>query len=77
MDTEYESFFTEAISDEISDEVARSLAADSLEDLPESRDTEQSQPTNTFDAAADAGLSEVVTAPGRISDRYGAMLLIY
>ena len=69
MDTENESFFIEALSDGLSDEVAQILAADSLEDLPESRDTDCSPPTKALDTGAEAVLSEGITAAGRTSER--------
>ena len=68
MDTENGSFFIEAISDEVPDEVTQLLVVDSLEDLPEARDTLRSEPANTLDTTAEARSSEVIIASGQSSD---------
>ena len=78
MDNENESFFIDALSDRL----AESVAPESLEDLPESRDTNHSQPMNTLDTTAESGLSKAISATGQMSnlaeERYAptqAMLL--
>ena len=69
MDTEKESFFIDAISDEVPDDVAQHLAGNGLEDLHESRDTTRSHLTDILDTTAEAGSSEVIPASGQSSDQ--------
>ena len=69
MATINESFFVDALSDELSDEVAETLTADSLEELPKSHETNRSQATNILDVTAEAVLSEGTTATEQTAER--------
>lgn len=69
MNTVNKSFFIDAISDEVSDEVAGNFAADSLDDLSESRDTRHGQPTIVHDTTIETGSIKLITAPGQICDQ--------
>ena len=68
MDASNESFFTDALSDELCDQVTQTPTADNL-DKPESRETERSQPMNTLDVITEAVLIEGITPSQKASER--------